>query len=77
MLVFSQRGSYICKLVVGEEFFSPVLHENIMGTVGHLNGCPVHVSHDVRKPVFGFPTRSDTNRVVQTQEMVRGLKFRK
>ena len=30
----------------------------------------------VRKPVFGIPTRSDTNRAVQPQKMVRGLKFR-
>ena len=30
----------------------------------------------MRKPVFGFPTRSDTNRAVQSQKMDRGLKFR-
>ena len=30
----------------------------------------------MRKPVFGFPTRSDTNRAVQLQKMARGLKFR-
>ena len=30
----------------------------------------------VRKPVFGFPTRSDTNRAVQLQKMARGLQFR-
>ena len=30
----------------------------------------------VRKPVFGFPTRSDINRAVQPQKMARGLKFR-
>ena len=30
----------------------------------------------MRKPVFGFPTRSDTNRAVQPQKMDRGLKFR-
>ena len=29
----------------------------------------------LRKPVFGFPTRSDTNRAVQPQKMARGLKF--
>ena len=29
----------------------------------------------VRKPVIGFPTRSDTNRAVQPQEIARGLKF--
>ena len=32
---------------------------------------PEHMSH-----VFGFPTRSDTNRAVQPQRIVRGLKFR-
>ena len=30
----------------------------------------------MRKPVFGFLTRSDTNRSVQLQKMARGLKFR-
>ena len=30
----------------------------------------------VRKPVFGFQTRSDTNRAVQPQKMARDLKFR-
>ena len=30
----------------------------------------------VRKPVFGVPTRSDTNRAVQPHKMARGLKFR-
>ena len=30
----------------------------------------------VRKPVFGFPTRSDTNRAVQPHKIGRGLKFR-
>ena len=29
----------------------------------------------MRKPVFGVSTKSDTNRAVQTQKMVRGLKF--
>ena len=29
----------------------------------------------LRKPVFGFPTRSDTNQAVQPQKMARGLKF--
>ena len=30
----------------------------------------------MRKPVFGGMTRSDTNRAVQSQKMVRDLKFR-
>ena len=29
----------------------------------------------MRKPVFGVPTRPDTNRAVQPQKMARGLKF--
>ena len=29
----------------------------------------------MRKPVFGFPTRSDTNWAVQSHKMARGLKF--
>ena len=33
------------------------------------------LSHDVRKPVTGFPTSSDTNRTVQLQNVARGLKF--
>ena len=27
------------------------------------------------KPVFGFPTRSDTNQAVDPEKMARGLKF--
>ena len=30
----------------------------------------------MRKPVFGFPTRSDTNQAVQPQKMARVLRFR-
>ena len=33
------------------------------------------MSLDVRKHVSEFPTRSDTNRAVQSQKMARGLKF--
>ena len=29
----------------------------------------------LRKPTIWFPTRSDTNRAVQSQKMVRGWKF--
>ena len=32
--------------------------------------------HEMRKPTFWFPTRSDTNQAVQLQKMARGLKFR-
>ena len=35
---------------------------------------PAHMGLVVRKP--GFPTRSDTNRAVQSQKMARGFKFR-
>ena len=35
-----------------------------------------YMSHDVRKPTFLFPTRSDTNRAVQRKKMDRALKFR-
>ena len=34
------------------------------------------MSHDVRKPTFLFPTRSDTNRAVHRKKMDRALKFR-
>ena len=30
----------------------------------------------MRKPMFWFPTWSDTNQAVQLQKMTRGLKFR-
>ena len=30
----------------------------------------------MRKPMFWFPIRSDTNQAVQLQKMARGLKFR-
>ena len=32
-----------------------------------------HLSLVVKKPVFGFPTMSDTNRAVLPQKMARGL----
>ena len=35
-----------------------------------------HLSCDARKPVFEFPTRSDTNRPVQSQEKARSLNIR-
>ena len=35
-----------------------------------------HMTHIVRKPVSGSPTRSDINRAVKLQKMARGLKFR-
>ena len=35
-----------------------------------------YLSFVVRKPVFEFPTRSDTNRAVQPQKMAGGFKFR-
>ena len=35
----------------------------------------IHLRRDVRKLVFGFPTRSDTNQPVQSQKQARGLKF--
>ena len=34
-----------------------------------------YLSRDVRKPVFGVWTRSDTNRAVLPQKMASGLKF--
>ena len=34
------------------------------------------MSHDARNWYSGFPTRSDTNRSVQSQKMDRGLEFR-
>ena len=34
-----------------------------------------HMSHVMRKPVFGFPTKSDTNMAVQPPNMVRDLQI--
>ena len=34
------------------------------------------MNRDSRKPVFGFPTRSDTNRAGKPKKMARGKKFR-
>ena len=34
-----------------------------------------HLSCVIRKPVFGFPTNSDTNLAVHPQKMARGSKF--
>ena len=39
-----------------------------------ITSAQTHTSRDVRKP--GIPTRSDTNRAVQPQKMVRDFKFR-
>ena len=36
----------------------------------------LHLSHLVGKPTMWFPTRSDTNRAVQTQKTARSMKFR-
>ena len=41
-----------------------------------VTGTLLNMSLVVRKPVFGFPTRSHTNQAVHLQKMVRGLKFR-
>ena len=35
----------------------------------------MHMMRVMRNPVFGFPTRSDTNRAVQPQKMARGLQI--
>ena len=34
-----------------------------------------HLSRVMRKPTFWFPTWSDTNQAMQSQNMARGLKF--
>ena len=50
------------------------IHSLISALVVHYLDC---MSLVVKKTVFGgFPTRSDTNRAVQSQKMARGLKFR-
>ena len=68
-----------------EEGFSQDGHEDAMQTAGHdddddeevvIIGKIVDMSRVMRKPMFWFPTRSDTNQAVQLQKMARGLKFR-
>ena len=49
-----------------------LLHDMIVERVGVLH----HLSCYPRKPVFGFPTRSDTNQPVQPQKKARSLKIR-
>ena len=48
-------------------------------TSRYVHDVPVplfnYMSLCVRKPTFWVPTRSDTNRAVQSQKMVRGWKF--
>ena len=52
------------------------LYINVVVFCINVTCCGNKMSLVVRKPVFGFPTRSDTNRSVQPQKMARGLKFR-
>ena len=40
-----------------------------------LKTVELHLSLCVRKPTIWVPTRSDTNRAVQSQKMARGWKF--
>ena len=46
------------------------IHEGRLRTA--LTMKRILLSHDTRKPVFVFPTRSDTNRAVWPKEMARG-----
>ena len=50
-------------------------HLNFLNSM-NLIYMDCYLSLFVRKPVFGFPTRSNTNQAVQIKEMDRGLKFR-
>ena len=43
--------------------------------VAWLVACPLHMSRNARKPIFGVPTRSDTNRAVKPQKTARDLNF--
>ena len=47
---------------------SNVIHKNVIEV-------RVNLSDVVRKPVLGFPTRSNTNQAVQLQNLAIGLKF--
>ena len=46
------------------------IHEGRLRTTLTIES--ILLSHDTRKPVFGFPTRPDTNRAVWPKEMARG-----
>ena len=41
----------------------------------HCRSKDKKMSHVIKKPMFWFPTWSDTNQAVQLQKMARGLKF--
>ena len=47
----------------------------LVNTVCNSLSLLCNLSRDARKPVFGFPTGSDTNWPVQPQKMARCLKF--
>ena len=52
--------------------FDVVLRQLLPCTLMHS-----YLSLVVRKPVFGFPTRSNTNQAVQPHKIARCLKFRR
>ena len=49
--------------------------------IRHTTNCAIkwltlHTSHAMRKPIFVFATRQNTNQYAQPQKLGRGLKFR-
>ena len=52
-----------------------IVQNPIVRRLNYMYWSLVHLSCVMRKPVFGFPTRSETNMAVQPQKMARGLKF--
>ena len=65
----AHHGIWAACAQIGMDVFDCGAHSETPGT-------RERISRGVRKPVFGVPTRSDTNLAVQSQKMIRGLKFR-
>ena len=77
---------YLCAFKASSwihSFFLPILYmptinikTKIYVIFDSLQHMKVNLSRVMRKPMFWFPTWSDTNQAVQLQKMARSLKFR-
>ena len=74
---FLFKLSYVRKLITEVKLSSRVPVSTKADCVPRLLSRAYNLSQDTRKPVFGFPTRSDTIRAVWPKEMAKRLGFRK
>ena len=76
-LSMSHINSAINRLekMIDSDLLNKVLSDSV---IEQLTGDQVilQLCREKISPVFGFPTRSDTNRAIQPQKKARGLKFR-